>query len=118
VSELAPGQAEKKQSKNKVESRESNQRENRIAAAHDLAVTIPGVKEVVNEPRLAPQLGRHPAQRVGNVGEGKRQQQHPHARRSTGLPLISLPASKDFLCHRHHAVRLESESILELLQRR
>ena len=71
-----------------------------------------------DEPRLAPQLGRHPAQRVGNVGAGKRQQQHPHARRSTGLPLISLPAAKDFLCHRHHAVRLESEFILELLQRR
>jgi hypothetical protein len=32
--------------------------------------------------------------------------------------LISLPASKDFLCHRHQAVRLESEFILELLQRR
>ena len=44
--------------------------------------------------------------------------EHEDDSKFRNLGLISLPASKDFLCHRHHAVRLESEFILELLQRR
>src|SRR3954452_623746 len=70
---FATGQGEKKQTEHEVETGESNQRENRVTVADDFTVAIAGVKQSVDQPRLASQFGRHPTERVGDVGIRKRQ---------------------------------------------
>src|SRR5438128_1964612 len=58
-------------------SRSQQAREDRVTVANDLAVTVARVKQSVDQPRLPAELGRHPTERVGDVGIRKRQHQNP-----------------------------------------
>src|SRR5262249_38343569 len=72
--DLASGQEEKQRTQHEVESDESDQCENRISGADNLAVAVLGVKEAVDEPWLTAEFGRGPSECVGDIG--KRQGQH------------------------------------------
>ena len=69
VADLTAGEIEKKQAEHKVQSREADQRENRVAIAHDFAVPVARVKKAIDQPWLSAQFGRYPAQRVSDVGK-------------------------------------------------
>ena len=77
MADLTTDQVKKEQTEYKIETDEANQRENRVAVAHHFAVAVARVKKAVDEPWLATQFGRHPAQGVGDVRKGKRQHQYP-----------------------------------------
>src|SRR6266478_3884013 len=95
--DFATGQSEKEQTENEIKSGESDQREDRVAVANYFAVTIPRVKESVNQPRLATQLGRHPAKSIGDVGVGEREHQNPE-QQTAGFE----PASPILQCGKTH----------------
>src|SRR5262249_32824001 len=74
---LATHQSDKQQAKHEVQADESDERKHRIAAADDLAMAVRCAEETINQPRLASQFGRHPAQRVREVRKWKRKYEHP-----------------------------------------
>ena len=77
VTDLATDQKQKQQAKHKIEADEADQREHRIAAAHDLAVALGRTKQAVDQPGLTAQFGGHPSKRVGDVWKWEREHQHP-----------------------------------------
>src|SRR6516164_7814662 len=73
--ELTTDQEEKEQTEHEIETDKADQREDRVAVAHHLAVAVARVEQAVDEPRLASELGRHPSERVSDVRKGERQHQ-------------------------------------------
>src|SRR6476619_1278216 len=77
VTDLASDQKQKQQAKHKIEADEADQREHRIAAAHNLAVALGRTKQAVDQPGLTAQFGGHPSKRVGDVWKWECEHQHP-----------------------------------------
>src|SRR4029079_4036027 len=77
VTELATDQSQKQHAEHKVKADKADQREQRIAVANYFAVAIGCAQKTIDQPGLASQLCRHPAQRVGDVWKWECKHQHP-----------------------------------------
>src|SRR5215510_3444668 len=95
--EFPTSQIQEEQTEHKIESGETNQRENRVAIAHHFAVAVTGVKEAVDQPWLASQFRSHPPQDVRDVREGKCEHQNP--KQPAGGLQPATPTLKT--CYRH-----------------
>ena len=74
---FTPDEEEEEQAEDKIKADPADEREDDVAVGHHFAVAVARVENAVNDPRLAAELGGHPAERVGDVGKRKRQHQHP-----------------------------------------
>src|SRR5665213_1597478 len=77
VCDFARDQKQKQHAQHEIKSGETDEREQNIAAAHDIADALAGVQNVKNNPRLPSQFRRHPTRRRGDVRKRKRQHQCP-----------------------------------------
>src|ERR1700677_957592 len=73
----ATRQIEKHQANHRIESGESDERKDCVAVADFMAVTLCSPEQAIDKPWLAAQFGRHPAERIRDVGKGKCQHQRP-----------------------------------------
>src|SRR5262245_47828398 len=105
MTNLTANEIEKEQTQNEVKSYETDQCENGVAIAHNLAVTLACAKETIDEPRLPAQLSRHPTHRVRNVGKRKREHQNP--KQECALLESSAPTLKS--CNRHQQYEQTTE---------
>src|SRR6187402_2873177 len=77
VRKLAAHEKQKYEPQHEVQSREANQRKERIARADTLAVAVRSAKQAVDQPRLTTELRRHPARGRGDVRKWEGQHQDP-----------------------------------------
>ena len=81
VRDLAADQEEEQQAEHEVQAGEADQREERRARVHASGWRRSAVRmQAVDEPRLAPELGGHPAGGGGDVREREGEHQHPEHR--------------------------------------
>src|SRR5665213_781187 len=90
-------QKQKQHAEHKIKSGETNQREQNISAAHDIADALPRSQNVKNNPRLPAKFCRHPTRRRGDVGKWKREHQSP--KQAARFFQSSAPALK--ICRDH-----------------
>src|SRR6185295_15848411 len=77
VPDLPPHQVEERQAEHEVEAGEAEAGEHRLPSVHRRRGAVDRTQEAVDQPGLPPQLGRHPAGGVGDVGEGEGEHQEP-----------------------------------------
>src|SRR5215510_8664366 len=80
MADLAANEDEVEDAEHEVESREADQSEDRTALADDVAGTIAGAEEAIDEPWLAAEFRRHPADGVRYEGEWEGEHENPQQR--------------------------------------
>src|SRR4249919_325476 len=80
VQDLASDEIEVEESEDEVEPRHPDQREQHVAGADHVAITVQRAKQSVDEPRLASQFRHHPPGRIGDERKREGQHQHPEER--------------------------------------
>src|SRR5206468_13049286 len=109
--DFATGQSEKQQAKHEIETGEPDKSEDCVSVANYFAVAVAGVKQSVDQPRLASQFGSHPTERVGDVGIRKRQHQNPK-QQATGFEFSS-PILQRGESHEHDEQRPKGDHEME-----
>src|SRR5580765_6396136 len=74
---LAKDQSGEQEPEHEIESAEPDQSEQRAPRMDEWARRVLRTQESVDDPRLAAELGRHPARRVRDVGKRKCEHQRP-----------------------------------------
>src|SRR5271168_1502200 len=108
---LASGQEEKEQTEHEIEANKSDQREDCVSAADHFAIAGPRVKEAVDQPRLAPELRRHPSERVGDVWKGQGKHQNPEEPRAGFEP--AAPSLESSVAHQKYKDRAQCDHDVE-----
>src|SRR5215471_12983678 len=78
--DLAADQGEVEEAEHEVQAGEPDEGEDSAPLAHDAAGAVMRAEETVDEPGLAAEFSGHPADRVGDEGEGEGEHEGPEKR--------------------------------------